>query len=78
MPAVVASAGRWAHGAGVSTTRVAIYTRLSRDLSDGTQSSTDRQERLCRAHVEARDWVVDEVFCDVDLSAFDRKVSRPA
>jgi DNA invertase Pin-like site-specific DNA recombinase len=62
----------------VPTTRVAIYTRLSRDLTDGTQSSTDRQERLCRAHAEARGWVVGEVFCDVDLSAFQPKVARPA
>lgn len=56
--------------------RVAIYTRLSRDLT-GEQTSTGRQERLCRQYAEARGWQVCDVFEDVDISAYSG-VARPA
>ena len=57
--------------------RVAIYTRLSRD-PDGNQTATARQERAARAFCEARGWTVATVLEDVDLSAYQRGVHRPA
>src|SRR5204863_1785232 len=57
-------------------TRVAIYTRLSRD-PDGTQTATARQEAACRTFAELREWEVADVYEDVDVSAF-RDVERPA
>jgi site-specific DNA recombinase len=57
--------------------RVAIYTRLSRDVY-GDQTSTPRQERSARSFCEARSWEVAEVFEDVDLSAYKPNVRRPA
>jgi DNA invertase Pin-like site-specific DNA recombinase len=54
----------------------AIYTRLSEDR-DGTQTATARQEADARKLAADRDWTVSEVFTDVDLSAFNRRVKRP-
>lgn len=54
----------------------AIYTRIS--LDDGSQSSTARQERLCRAWVEERGWEIAGVYEDVDRSAYDTTVRRDA
>lgn len=51
--------------------------RLSVDR-DGTESSTRRQEEDCRRLAEQKGWDVVEVFRDTDLSAFSRKVRRPA
>src|SRR5437016_1407444 len=47
-------------------TRVAIYTRLSRD-PDGTQTATARQEAACRTFAELRDREVADVYEDVDV-----------
>lgn len=52
----------------------AIYTRISQD--DGSQSSTARQERLCRAWVAKRGWVTASVYEDVDRSAYASAVVR--
>lgn len=54
----------------------AIYTRIS--LDDGFQSSTARQERLCRAWVDERGWEIAGVYEDVDRSAYDTSVQRDA
>ncbi|MFZ6005787.1 MAG: recombinase family protein [Actinomycetota bacterium] len=53
----------------------AIYTRISLDNA-GTQSSTARQERLCRDWVTERGWETVEVFEDVAKSAFAKGVVR--
>lgn len=56
---------------------VAIYTRVSQ--SDVEQpASTRRQERACRRVAEARGWQVAGVWEDVDVSAYERGVRRPA
>lgn len=54
-----------------------IYTRLSRDET-GQQTATHRQEHACRAFAELRGWEVVGVFEDVDVSAYQRRVVRPA
>lgn len=59
-------------------TVVAVYTRLSLDLTHGAQTATSRQEAACRSFARARDWEVGAVFEDVDRSAADPKVERPA
>lgn len=58
------------------TRLAAIYTRISQD--DGSQSSTARQERLCRTWVEERGWETAGVFEDVNRSAYDTTVQRDA
>jgi site-specific DNA recombinase len=58
-------------------TRVAIYCRLSLDLT-GEQTATARQEAACRSFASAREWTVIGAFEDVDLSAYKRGVHRPA
>lgn len=55
---------------------VAVYTRLSLDDTK-QQTATARQATLCRAFAEARGWTVTEIFEDVDLSAYRRRVVRP-
>jgi excisionase family DNA binding protein len=56
---------------------VAIYTRVSReDLEQ--PASTRRQERACRRYAESKGWQVADVWEDVDVSAFDKRVRRPA
>src|SRR4051812_7087734 len=59
------------------TTRLAIYTRISQaDIE--TQTATTRQEHACRAFAAQREWHVSAVFEDVDLSAYQPGVVRPA
>jgi len=59
------------------TNEVAIYTRVSReDLEE--PASTRRQERACRNFVEAKGWQVADIWEDVDVSAYERGVRRPA
>jgi site-specific DNA recombinase len=53
----------------------AIYTRLSEDR-DGNQTATARQEQDARKLAADRGWTVGEVFTDVDLSAFNKRVRR--
>ena len=60
------------------TLRIGIYTRLSLDATGGEQTATARQERACRAYAEVRGWEVVEIFEDVDLSAYQPRVVRPA
>ena len=55
--------------------RMGIYTRLSMDRS-GEQTATDRQEADCRRLADARDWKIEKVYSDVDLSAYHSK-KRP-
>ncbi|MBI4260595.1 MAG: recombinase family protein [Actinobacteria bacterium] len=50
--------------------RAAIYTRVSTLNEKGTETSTARQERACRAFCEARGWEVARVFTDSGRSAF--------
>ena len=57
--------------------KVAIYTRLSRDM-DGRQTATARQEKDCRALALSKGWKVAQVYEDIDFSAFKRGVRRPA
>ncbi|MDK8764088.1 recombinase family protein [Corynebacterium sp. MSK218] len=58
------------------TKRAVIYTRISKDLRDG--SGVDRQKDECRKYCEARDYLIVDVLEDNDISAFDRKKKRPA
>src|SRR5947207_1957166 len=54
----------------------AVYTRLSVDR-DGAQTATKRQEDDARKLATDRGWTVSDVYSDVDLSAFDKRVRRP-
>lgn len=54
---------------------VAIYARLSKD-DVGEQTSTARQERLCREAAAARGWEVAEALEDVNRSAYTPGVVR--
>ena len=56
--------------------RVAIYLRISKD-PDGTQTATERQRQDCEAWVARNGADLIDVYEDVDLSAFSRKVVRP-
>lgn len=58
-------------------TRVAIYSRLSHDITGGFQTATVRQAEACRSYAAARDWEVLAEFEDVELSAADPRVRRP-
>jgi site-specific DNA recombinase len=58
-------------------TKIAIYTRLSRD-DTGTQTATKRQEKACRQFADLRGWTVHDVYEDVDVSAYQPRVVRPA
>ncbi len=53
----------------MSTTRAAIYTRISSDPKD-TQLGVQRQEDECRQLVALRGWEVAGVYQDNDQSAF--------
>lgn len=55
---------------------VGVYLRISEDR-DGQQTATSRQLADCQAYCERRGWEVEEVFEDVDLSAFSTRVKRP-
>ena len=59
-----------------SAPRFAAYLRISRDPL-GTQTATSRQLREIRAFARAKNWNIVQVYEDVDVSAFDRKVERP-
>jgi site-specific DNA recombinase len=59
------------------TLRMGIYTRLSHDAT-GQQTATARQEKACRQFAALRGWQVVEVYEDVDVSAFQKGVVRPA
>jgi excisionase family DNA binding protein len=56
---------------------VAIYTRVSREDAE-EPASTRRQERACREFARRKGWEVADVWEDVDVSAYDRRVRRPA
>jgi DNA invertase Pin-like site-specific DNA recombinase len=58
-------------------TKVAVYTRLSLDRT-GFQTATARQAEACAAMAAARGWDIAEIFEDVDVSAYQRKIVRPA
>lgn len=58
-------------------TSAAIYTRISKDPT-GKGLGVARQEADCRALAEARGWAVGNVYCDNDVSAYDRRRVRPA
>jgi len=55
---------------------VGIYTRISLDR-EGKSESPDRQEQVCRARVEERNWNLVGVYSDPDVSAFKRGAKRP-
>src|SRR4051812_10581075 len=57
--------------------QIAIYTRLSEDR-DGTQTATARQQAECERYAAGKGWTVSRVLEDVDLSAYNRRVKRPA
>ena len=57
-------------------TRTGIYLRISDDR-DGTQTATERQRHDCIRFAESRGWEVVDVFEDIDLSAYKRRVKRP-
>src|SRR5688500_5674552 len=59
------------------TSLVGIYTRISVDDA-GEQTSTARQERLCRQWATEQGHVVAEVYEDVGRSAWADGVVRPA
>lgn len=56
--------------------RVGLYLRISDDR-DGTQTATERQRADCLRFAETRGWTVADVFEDVDLSAYKRRVKCP-
>jgi site-specific DNA recombinase len=55
--------------------RAGVYLRISR--GDEDQTATVRQRQDCEAFVERHGWDLADVFEDVDLSAYDRRVRRP-
>ena len=56
---------------------IAIYTRVSQEDSE-EPASTRRQERACRGLAESKGWEVAGVWEDVDVSAYEKGVRRPA
>lgn len=56
--------------------RAALYLRISEDR-DGNQTATARQREDCAKFAESRGWEIADVFEDVDVSAFDKRVKRP-
>ena len=57
--------------------KVAVYLRISHD-PDGTSTATARQLRDCKSYAQLKGWKVAEVFEDVDISAYQENVVRPA
>lgn len=57
--------------------RAAIYTRISQVDAEGEETSTLRQEQDCRTLCQLRGWDVIDVFTDVGLSGWNKKVHRP-
>lgn len=60
--------------------KVGIYLRISveRETEEGEKSATERQREDCERFAANRGWVIAEIFEDADLSAFNKKVTRPA
>jgi site-specific DNA recombinase len=58
-----------------STTRAAIYCRISRD-TEGTGAGVGRQEQDGRALCAANGWTVADVYVDNDVSAYSKKIRR--
>ncbi|MCZ7577020.1 MAG: recombinase family protein [Dehalococcoidia bacterium] len=56
--------------------RVGVYARISLDR-DGQQTATARQMQDAHEFAARRDWVIADVFEDIDLSAFDLSKKRP-
>ena len=56
--------------------RVGTYTRISDD-GDGRQTATARQLADCQAFAERQGWEVADQFEDVDISAYNKKATRP-
>jgi site-specific DNA recombinase len=56
---------------------IAIYTRVSQEDSE-EPASTRRQELACRRLAESKGWEVAGVWEDVDVSAYEKGVRRPA
>ena len=56
---------------------IAIYTRVSREDAE-EPASTRRQERACREIAKSNGWHVADVWEDIDVSAYQRDVRRPA
>lgn len=54
-----------------------VYCRISKDTQN-TGKATERQEQACRELAEREGLEITRVFIDDDLSAYDRKVKRPA
>jgi site-specific DNA recombinase len=61
---------------GAMSTRVAIYARLSSDPL-GNQTATQRQADACERYAELREWTVEAIYEDVDVSAYKPGVVRP-
>ncbi len=59
------------------TDSVGIYTRISSDRTR-QRTATTRQEEACRAFASLRGWRVEGVYEDVDVSAYQRSIRRPA
>src|SRR4051794_8357778 len=59
------------------TPRLGIYTRISQADAE-TQTATVRQEDACRRYALIRGWEVAGVYEDIDMSAYQRGVVRPA
>ncbi len=60
----------------VNRPRIAVYLRISRD-PDGTSTATQRQLRDCKNLAKLKGWIVEEIFEDVDVSAYREGVQRP-
>lgn len=61
----------------VAMLKAAIYTRISID-PDGRSTATARQLADCRALLASRGWEETGIYEDPDISAYARKVVRPA
>lgn len=57
--------------------RVGIYLRIS-DNQEGESQSLQRQEEDCRKLAELRGWEIVKIYTDDNISAFQRRVTRPA
>lgn len=57
--------------------RAAIYTRISQD-HEGNQAATARQLEDCVHFIASRQWEHAGTYEDPDISAFDRRATRPS
>jgi site-specific DNA recombinase len=60
----------------MSTKRVGIYTRISKD-KNGESVSPARQEALCRQKAEGKGWEVVKVYADPGVSGWKKGAKRP-